>query len=104
MSKQKQFYSAMQTGLQELGVLEGDTFKGSYPQMLSTKYGKLLIKVTKDKSKVYTCFTRFEDVDKAKELHNCNPFSGKWNFHYFVKDNAPEEIADHILNKIKNIV
>jgi hypothetical protein len=102
MNKQKKFYKAMQDGLTELGVV--DSVKSSYPQQIQTKYGTLFIHVeTEMSSKIYTCFTRFEDVEKAKEYVDCNIYSGKWNFHLWVKDNKPEEIAKIILDRIRKV-
>jgi len=30
-----------------------------------------------------TVFTRFDDPQAARQLVDCNPYSGKWNFHFF---------------------
>jgi hypothetical protein len=30
-----------------------------------------------------TVFTRFDDPKTARQLVDCNRFSGKWNHHYF---------------------
>ena len=44
--------------------------------------GDLYISLHDDSlSYCYSIFTRFEDVDKAKQYVDCNPFSGKFNFH-----------------------
>ncbi len=108
MNKQQRFYKEMQKGLQELNVSGNDNLHSSYPQSLQTKYGKLLIVVTgndpKDsRSKVFTCCCRFDDVDTAKEHTNCNPYSGKWNFHSFVKPHSPEDVAQSFVASIKRI-
>ena len=48
---------------------------------LDTIVGKLTINVDTDSKYCYTMFTRFDDVDKAKEVFSCNPHSGKYNTH-----------------------
>lgn len=103
MTKQQKFYKAMQTGLTELKVL--DSVKSSYPQQIQTKYGTLFVHVETDmSSKIYTCFTRFEDVEKAKKNVDCNPYSGKWNFHLYVKDHTPENAAKNVLDRIREVI
>jgi len=90
----------MQDGLKEMNVVENHV--NSYPQKIQTQYGRLFIHVETDMSpKIYTCFTRFEDVEKTKKHVDCNPYSGKWNFHLWVKDHTPEEAAKVILDRIK---
>ncbi len=42
-----------------------------------------------------TVFTRFDDPQAARQLVDCNPYSGKWNFHYF--DGWTVEAAIHDL-------
>ena len=43
---------------------------------------------------IATVFGRFADIDRAKELVACNPFTGKWNHHfpegYLVQDALDE--------------
>jgi len=110
MNKQQKFYTEMQKGLQEINVSGNDIFPSMYPQSLDTKYGKLLIHVEGDKkddvkSSVFTCYCRFDDVDIAMEHTNCNPYTGKWNFHDFVKGTrTPEEVAQSFIRAIKNVI
>lgn len=103
MNRQQRFHKEMVKGLIELGAKE-DAENG-YAFSLETKYGKLLCDVPLDKegsqSKVYTCYTRFEDVDEAKKHLNCNPYTGKWNFHEYVKGNIPEKIAQGFIKRIE---
>jgi len=47
---------------------------------LDTIVGKLTISVDTDNLHCFTVFSRFENVDKAKEKFDCNPYSGKYNF------------------------
>jgi len=48
---------------------------------LDTIVGKLTINVDTDSKYCYTMFSCFEDVDKAKKIFSCNPYSGKYNTH-----------------------
>jgi len=82
-----------------------DSLYGNYSDYsLKTKYGKLTIITPSDlHSSVYTVFTRFEDVDRAKEHTSCNPYSGKWNFHEFV-ERDPNEFAERVISTIKRII
>lgn len=41
-----------------------------------------------------TVFTRFDDPQAARQLVDCNKFSGKWNFHYFGGWDEETAIAD----------
>lgn len=64
---------------------------------LQTKVGLLKLHPSEDHvGGLGTIFTRFDDPQAAKELVNCNPFSGKWNFHFFAGwsvEAAIEELA-----------
>ena len=58
---------------------------------MDTKAGLLFIFLeTPQTSKVFTICTRFEDTQKANEIlgkrERLNPFSSKWNFHYWSAD------------------
>ena len=48
---------------------------------LETTVGKLEIHVDTDNVHCYTMFTRFDNVELAKEKFPCNPHSGKYNTH-----------------------
>ena len=94
----------MQEGLQQLGVSGNDTLRTLYPQQLQTKYGKLNIKVEQAEdsrtAKLFNCYTQFENPAKASACLDCNPFSGKWNFHVRVKNQEPEQVSESILKSI----
>lgn len=49
----------------------------------TTNFGKVSISLHQQGGDVYSIFTRFADVAKAKTIFNCNSFSGKYNFHFF---------------------
>lgn len=57
-----------------------------YRYSVDTELGELLVRIDEDNVSCYSIFTRFEDVDKAKEHVNCNPYSGKHNFHCYDKE------------------
>ena len=48
---------------------------------IETTVGNLEIHVDTDNTYSYTMFARFDEVDRAKEKFNCNPYSGKYNTH-----------------------
>ena len=104
MTRQQRFHKEMLKGLKELGAKEDDSY--GYPFSLETKYGKLYISVHEEdkQSKIHSCFTQFDNVDEAKKHLNCNPYSGKWNFHEYIKGNIPEEIAQSFIRQIGLIV
>ena len=41
-----------------------------------------------------TVFTRFDDPQAARQLVECNPYSGKWNFHFFDGWTVETALAD----------
>ena len=55
-----------------------------YRFSLQTKAGTLRLHVTENRTDgPGTVFTRFDDPEAARKLLDCNPYSGKWNHHYF---------------------
>ena len=55
-----------------------------YEFVLHTRAGRLKLHPTENMAKgLGTVFTRFDDPQAARQLVACNPFSGKWNFHFF---------------------
>ncbi len=46
---------------------------------LDTIVGKLTIMVDASVDNTFAMFTRFENVEEAKKIFNCNPHSGKYN-------------------------
>ena len=52
--------------------------------IMQTRVGRLTLHpVEHGKEELGTVFARFEDPEAAHEIVDCNPFSGKWNHHYF---------------------
>jgi len=103
--KHIKFQKLIREGIIELGATQ--TGAGVYQYTLQTALGELLITMHDSDlvhpSTIYSVYTRFKDVERASIRLSCNPFSGKWNFHYFVKDNDPEEIAKEILFEITHL-
>ena len=70
-----------------------------YKWKIDTIYGSLLITVhdPEPRQKIFNIFTRFENPKRAKEGGlDVNPYSGKWNFHYFDSEYALEVFNDNI--------
>jgi len=72
------FRQAVTEFLKSKGAVEDDW----YDLRLPTRAGPLHISVWD-----YAIMTRFSDVEKGKQFtasigSSCNPFTGKWNFHY----------------------
>ena len=106
MNRQEKFYKIMSEELKDMGAKDNDVYlERMYPLALETKHGTLIIDVIKEAhsktAKLYNCFTRFVDIDKARDNIDCNPYSGKWNFHITVKDISPQDAANAMLFRIK---
>lgn len=79
----KEFVAGVTKGLLEIGAVIQPKGMG-FPNTefkLDTIVGLLTITLYHEQDIVYTVFSRFEDVDKAKHKFDCNPYSGKYNFH-----------------------
>jgi len=48
------------------------------------------------KSSLYTVYTRFEEPDKAIKHYDCNPYSGKYNFHKLDKESCIDSFNSFI--------
>ena len=87
-----QFIAKVAALLLDLGAEPRD-----YEFTLNTKAGLLKIHPTENSVEgLGTVFTRFDDPKAARELVGCNPYSGKWNFHFFAGwsvDAALENLA-----------
>jgi hypothetical protein len=67
----------------------------NYRFTLQTKAGILRLHPDENQtSGPGTLFTRFDDPATARQLVDCNPFSGKWNHHYFDPWNVEMAITD----------
>lgn len=94
--KQRQLFVAKAKALLlDLGAKQrGDDFT------LQTKAGKLILHPDEnDTIGLGTVFTRFDDPQAARQLVDCNRFSGKWNFHYFdgwTVETAMDDLSDQL--------
>jgi hypothetical protein len=80
--KNNEFVDAVCKGLLELGANKVKDQIDSFRAFeLETIVGKLIINVVIDNYACFTVFSRFEDVEKAKQKFTCNPHSGKYNVH-----------------------
>ncbi len=78
--KQRQVFLAK---AKELLLSLGATQKGD-DFTLQTKAGTLTLHPdSNDTIGLGTVFARFKDPQKAREMVDCNRFSGKWNAHYY---------------------
>jgi hypothetical protein len=77
------------------GVKNEGKLSGIYSLSLKTKLGNLILSVEAP-GKIFSggsVYTRFENPELAKSVVDCNPYSGKWNFHFSVAMNMNEDEA-----------
>jgi len=80
----KEFVEGITKGLLKIGAVIQPEDKRLFPQTLfklDTIVGLLTITLYHEQDIIFTIFSRFEDVDKAKQKFDCNRFTGKFNFH-----------------------
>ena len=110
MSKFTDLENTMVKGLLELGAVPIEALYDWKSFSINTKAGILKITLIPSKKKiarnaVLSVFSQFDSPDIAKTLTDCNPFSGKWNFHGFAKNwETGSKFAEDVLNKIKAIL
>jgi len=100
LKKQNAFNTAVEKGLLEMGaVLQPiDENKFTCKEFkLDTIAGVLNITLYKGQKFLYTVYSRFEDVEKAKGKFNCNPYSGKYNAHLSAKGNTAKYAIEDAL-------
>jgi hypothetical protein len=58
--------------------------------VFNTIYGNLDMSLQKPepRTKVFSVFMKFQDVDRAKKEVDCTPYSGKWNIHQHTSESA----------------
>lgn len=77
--QRQQFIARVTALLLDLGAEPLD-----YEFILETKAGRLKLHPTENMVEgLGTLFGRFDDPQAARQMVACNPFSGKWNFHFF---------------------
>lgn len=113
MTKNEKFNNYILREIKKLGAVEDDRLGGRWH--LETIYGDLRISLsTYDrKSKIYTVFTQFSDVERAREgmgvgkynFHaRLNPHSGKWNFHTYSRKLDHRAYGSTVINQIKRLL
>ena len=91
-------------------ILSSDCNLTRFEYKIETIYGPLKLSFYSDKSLIFTLFTKFDHPEKAKTYLNCNPHSGKWNFHECGLKNKKEQekienlFVDHIIKSISKIL
>lgn len=71
---------------------------------LPTKVGLLRLHTAMHHSDgLGTVFTRFDDPQTAQRSVGCNPYSGKWNHHYF-EGWTVEAALEHFSAQLKRIL
>lgn len=80
---QELFVKRVTAYLLKLGATQLDDSVSFHRFQLDSIVGKLTINLpfADDHVYTYTVYSRFEDVDKAKNVFNCNQYSGKFNIH-----------------------
>ena len=89
MTKVQLLIKAVNQMAKELDATDGNL---GYTFKIKTKVGNYIFRAFHEpdekRVKIYSIVGRFEDVDRAKEMFDCNPHSGKHNFHYREMDDC----------------
>lgn len=90
--KRLRFVSKVKGLLLSLGAEEHDDDQF----VLHTKAGRLILHPVENIGieGPGTVFGRFDDPKAARQFVDCNPFSGKWNHHYFGGTTVKKAVAD----------
>ena len=86
--QQDKFNQAVINGLVEMGAVKqptDETMLSNTQFKLETIAGTLLITLFHHQKFLFTVYSRFEDPTKSKDKFNCNPHSGKYNFHMSIQ-------------------
>jgi len=100
MTKIQRFIKAVEKMAKKIGAEPIENSVLSYKFKVDTKVGPYMFGLHHNRDekrvKVYSIFGRFDDVDKAKEVCDCNPYSGKHNFHYFNANHCLDFFQDFL--------
>lgn len=78
VAQQRAFVKLLSAYLDRVGApVPGDPYR----YRVQTRHGPLGATIDRDGWLLATLFTKFDEPGAAKGT-GCNPFSGKWNFHY----------------------
>ena len=96
----EKFIKSVTNAILEMGGFKVNDLISSFRTFeIETIVGKLRINIDTDNISCYTLFCRFTDVDRAKEVFDCNPYSGKYNAHINI---APiKDVIETAINHIK---
>lgn len=90
----RKFFDGVCKGLVKLGAKKvKNTSDGVFlTYELQTIVGKLTINVRVEQTVCFSVFSRFEDVARAKQKFNCNPYTGKYNIHLGIQEICDESV------------
>ena len=86
--QQNKFNQEVINGLVEMGAVKQPTDESMLQNTqfkLETIAGTLLITLYHHQKFLFTVYSMFEEPERAKGKFNCNPYSGKYNFHMSVE-------------------
>ncbi len=85
-AERQQFVHEATELIKSLGAVRDDTHHGGGYWRLNSFCGPIWLRVDENDARrsvfVGTVYTHFAKPEKAKVIVDCNPYSGKWNFHY----------------------
>lgn len=79
--KTKEFIEGVCKGLLELGAKKINEDENFVALELETIVGRLVINIPMRQMVIFSVFSKFDNVELAKQKFDCNPFSGKYNVH-----------------------
>ena len=100
LKSQTAFVDGVTKGLIELGAIiqpVNALMFSSTEFKLNTIVGVLNITLFHSQTFLFTVYSQFENVDKAKDKFNCNPHSGKYNFHRSMDKLSIEQVIEFAL-------
>ena len=95
------FVTKLTNELIKLGAYEINHF--GYTLAINTKGGLLYLKVDNDNNYMFSLYTQFNDMDKAKEVNilPMDKLNPKWNFHI---NKTYNDTIKEIINDISKII
>ena len=91
MTKDEKFQNQVIRYLQQINATEEGEL--GYKWRIKTPIGDLDLDMhnPEPRQKIFSIFGRFKDPNRAKTAVDCNPYSGKWNFHEYKPSDCFEE-------------
>ena len=84
LKQQEKFVEGIIKGLTEMGAIKQPNDPRMFTNTqfkLETIAGNLDITLYHSQKFMFTVYSKFEEPEKSKDKFNCNPYSGKYNFH-----------------------